>query len=122
MGTDISGAGAESGSKKRDGDDTGNDAGVVGLVDALCVIRLLRGVAAVRALVGNRDDDLGCVGIPVVVQLGRRIARDVALGVSPRQTGPSRAGAPEFAVVSAILGEIDRPAVVYYLSQLPNPT
>ena len=122
MRADVGGTRAESSSEKRDGDDTGNDAGVVGLVDALCVIRLLRGVAAVRALVGNRDDDLGCVGIPVVVQLGRRIARDVALGVSPRQTGPSRAGAPEFAVVSTILGEVDRSAVVDYLSQLPDST
>ncbi len=122
MRADVGGTGAESSSEKRDGDDASNDAGVVGLVDALCVIRLLCGVAAVRALVGNRDDDLGCVGIPVVVQLGRRIAWDVALGVSPRQTGPIRAGAPEFAVVSAILREIDRPAVVDYLSQLPDST
>ena len=59
----------------RYGDDSGSDARIVGLTDALVVIwrlRLLVGSAtraAVRALISDWDDEFGRVGVPVVVQL-----------------------------------------------------
>ena len=91
------------------------------LIDALGVIRLLGGVTTIRALIGDWDDYLGRIGIPAVVQLGRGVARDVARGVSPGHASPSRAGAPELAVVTAILWEVDGAVVVYDLCKFPDP-
>ena len=73
MRTDFGRTRAKARSEQRDWDDICKDAGVVGLVDALCVICLLSRIAAVRPLIRNRDDDLGGVRIPAVVEDGWRV-------------------------------------------------
>ena len=116
----MGGAGAKTGCEQGDGDNPRYDTGVVGLIDALGVIGLLGWIAAVRTLIGDRDDDLGRVGVPVVVQLGRRVAGHIVTDIAPGQAGPSRAGPPELAVVPTVLGQVDRDVVVYYLGEFPD--
>ena len=82
------------------------------LVDTLGVIRLLCRVAAVWTLIRDWYDNLGSIRVPAVVQLCRRVTWNIARSVSPGQTGPSGAGAPELTVVTAILWEVNCAVVV----------
>ena len=92
------------------------------LIDTLCVIGLLSGVPTIGAFIRDWNDNLGRVRVPVMVQLSRRIAGDVATGISPRQAGPSGARAPKFTVVSPILRQVDCAVVVNNLGELSNTT
>ena len=92
------------------------------LIDTLCVIGLLSRVPTIGALIRDWNDNLGRVGVPVVVQLSRRITGDVATGVTPRQASPSGTWAPKFTVVSPILRQVDCAVVVDNLGELSDTT
>ena len=67
---------------------------VVCFLNGGCIVRLLCRIAVLWSFIGNRDGNLCCVRIPLVIVLGRRISWDVALCILPRKTCPVGPWAP----------------------------
>ena len=70
------------------GNNAGEEAVIVRLLDGCFVISLLRRVAVLGSFVGNRNHDLCSVRVPTVVRLGWRVAWNVAGSVFPREASP----------------------------------
>ena len=116
MGLDVSSATVAL-AVEADWNDTSIDTVIVSLFDRGQVICLLRWVTVFWSFIGNGDDNLGCVRVPLVVVLSWRVTWNVARCILPRQTSPVASRAPIFTGVSGI-----GIAVVNSTRQLANST
>ena len=85
-----------------DWNDTSSNTVIVSLFNRSQIICLLRRVAVFWPFIGNWNDNLGCIRVPLVVILSWRIAWNVTRCIFPRQTSPVTSRSPIFTRVSGI--------------------